>query len=661
MNWLSVPAGLLLAAAVIPPLVLLYFLKLRRRPQPVACTLLWKKSVEDLRANTPFQRLRRSLLLLLQLLTLALLALAIMQPQIQAARRPRGRTILMIDNSASMTATDGPDGRTRLDEAKRLARQRLETLYGRGLFSGGAGETMIIAFSDRAEIVCRFTDSKAMLLAAIDRIQPTHARTRIGEAFTLARAYLTDVDPESNEPVGDPAVLELFSDGRIADEAEQVLVGESLTWYPIGSKQPDNAAITAISIERPYDRPDSVEVFASLVNFNEFEIRTDVQLSVNATARAIEEVTIGPARPDPATGVLLPQRSNVIFSPFPQPEAAVIEVGMLRGDHLAADDAARLVVPPPRRLRVALVGGASLPLTLVLDGYEAIEPPERLDAAAYEERARAGGLEQYDVLVLDNYAPPADLMPPGRYLCFGAVPPLEGLNPYGEGEPDLILDTRQEHALFRFVDVADLYIARKTLLQPAADVQVLARGSSGPLILLVSRGLMQALVVPFHPLDSNWPFLRSFPTFIVNAVEFLGRAGEAITAASFTPGDALVARVPASATDLELRLPDGTTESPRSPDGGMFSWGPARITGVHELSWKAPGSDLAQSRPFAVNLLSEAEGEIRPPEKIFVRERAVHVAGAGGAQYMSLWPWVIGLTLVVIMLEWWIYHRKAYV
>ena len=661
MNWISIPTGLIFAAAVIPPLVLLYFLKLRRRSQPIACTLLWKRSVEDLRANAPFQRLRRSLLLFLQLLVLALLVLAIMQPQIQAGRRAGGRTVLLLDNSGSMTATDVRDGRSRLQEAQRRATNRIEELYGRGLFTQSAGETMVIAFSDRAEVYAPFTDSKPQLLAAINRIRPTHGRSRIADALALARAYTTNVDPDSDRPIGDPATLELFSDGRIEDLADQVLRGETLLYYPIGSETADNVAFTAISIERPYDRPTTVEVFAALANFNTHPVVVDVQLSVNGVAVAIEEVAVEAAAADPATGVLVPWRQTVIFTPFEQPEGAVIEVANLRNDDLAADNVVRLVVPPPRRLSVALVGEDGFLLKTVLEGMGSIERLVTLTTTEFEGLRDTGGADQYDVVVLDNYAPPAGSMLPGRYLALGATPPVEGLNEYGRGNAQLILDYREEHPLFRFVNLDQLFISRYNLLAPADDVEVLAEGSTGPVIVMVARGPMQVVYVTFNPLDSNWPFQRGFVTFIVNAVEFLGHAGEAISATSFAPGEALSTRLPAAAEAVELEIP-GRDEAIAiaASEQTMFSWGPIRLSGVYGLTWSMPGEDDRSGRPLAVNALSESESDITPATEIFAREDDVHIAGSGN-QYMPLWPWAVGVCLAVMMIEWWVYHRRAYI
>src|SRR6478672_4591550 len=85
------------AAISIPALLILYFLKLRRREMPVSSTLLWKKAIQDLQVNAPFQKLRRNLLLLLQLLLLLALLLALSRPVSHLARTAGQVNILLID------------------------------------------------------------------------------------------------------------------------------------------------------------------------------------------------------------------------------------------------------------------------------------------------------------------------------------------------------------------------------------------------------------------------------------------------------------------------------------------------------------------------------------------------------------------------------------
>ena len=223
MTWLTPLTGAILALAIIPPLILLYFLKLRRRPQAIASTLLWKKSVEDLHANAPFQKLRRNLLLFLQLLVLCLLAAAVMQPQIRARSNSGGKTVILIDNSASMTAVDDDEGVTRLERAKVAAKEQVELMYAGGWFSRSPGQTMVLAYSNRVQPMIRFSDSKQQILAAIDHIQPTHGTTYIADALKLARAQNTNVVDAMGEarPVGPAPAFHLYSDGQIGDLADR--------------------------------------------------------------------------------------------------------------------------------------------------------------------------------------------------------------------------------------------------------------------------------------------------------------------------------------------------------------------------------------------------------------------------------------------------------
>src|SRR3954470_23460192 len=105
-NFLSPFIGLIAGAVAVPLLLVLYFLKLRRREMEVSSTLLWKKAIQDLQVNAPFQRLRRNLLLILQMALLLALCLALTRPVTFFKPGAGKSTVILIDRSASMSATD---------------------------------------------------------------------------------------------------------------------------------------------------------------------------------------------------------------------------------------------------------------------------------------------------------------------------------------------------------------------------------------------------------------------------------------------------------------------------------------------------------------------------------------------------------------------------
>jgi hypothetical protein len=109
----------LAAGVAVPALVALYFLKLRRREVSVSSTLLWKRAIKDMEVNSPFQRIKKNWLLLLQILTLVALLIALARPVLDGGSVGGRRVVIVVDRSASMNATDVSP--TRLGEAQRVA------------------------------------------------------------------------------------------------------------------------------------------------------------------------------------------------------------------------------------------------------------------------------------------------------------------------------------------------------------------------------------------------------------------------------------------------------------------------------------------------------------------------------------------------------------
>src|SRR5438309_1167170 len=102
---LLVPAALAFSI-IIPIILLLYFMRPRRQERVIGSTLLWQQALQDLQASRPWQRLRITPLLLLQLLAAIFIVLILARPAIFLRSPISGDTIIILQASASMQATD---------------------------------------------------------------------------------------------------------------------------------------------------------------------------------------------------------------------------------------------------------------------------------------------------------------------------------------------------------------------------------------------------------------------------------------------------------------------------------------------------------------------------------------------------------------------------
>src|SRR5689334_13173344 len=203
-----------LLGMVPPAIVALYFLKLRRQPLEVPSTYLWKRSIEDMHVNSLWQRLRQNLLLFLQLLLVGLAMLALMRPGWQGTKLQGDRFIFMVDNSASMSATDEQSAKNRLAAAKKVVDGMIDQM--------SAGMTaMIVSFADTPQVVQEFTDNRRLLHERLATIEPTARGTELRGALELAdglanpnRTRLTPGDRDIDIVEAQKATVYIVSDGR---------------------------------------------------------------------------------------------------------------------------------------------------------------------------------------------------------------------------------------------------------------------------------------------------------------------------------------------------------------------------------------------------------------------------------------------------------------
>lgn len=655
----------------------LYLLKLRRQRIEVPSTYLWSRAIEDLHVNALWQRLRRSLLLLLQLLVVALVALALARPGWRGARLPGNRFIFLIDCSASMGAEDVPGGR--LAQAKQQALDLIERMQ--------PGDTaMVISFSDTARVEQSFTDNRRLLRAKVQQIAQTQRGSDVREALRAAAGLANpgqSGDPENPQdlPAAEalPATMYVLSDGGFQADPSFKLGNLKPVYLPLGTPEAHNVAIAAFSTEQNPEKPDRVQAFARLENYSDQPAEVELTLSREGALLDAQRVAIAARQPQSR----LPGVAGVQFD-LEGLERGVLELIVRTADHLAADNRAWAVINPPRPARVLLVTPGSEALVLALQTDEVrkvaevdLAEPGFLTTSDYQTRASAG---QYDLVIYDQCTPPQP--PQCNALWIGCLPPgasagqaASGQTPTAEvgwsaGPPQaapVLIDSQPSHPLTHLVQMQNVLVLEARALKGPPGTFPLIEADIGPVYAIAPRGSFEDAVlglplVTFSPdgkvqVNTNWPRRRSFPVFVLNAVKYLGGVQTSLAMPAVLPGAPATLRLASGTRRVSVQTPGGQRLTVEAQREGSFVFTQTDELGVYQVR-EDEGSQVRQQ--FAVNLFDSRESDLTPAEKLSIGYEEVSAARGLLPQRRELWRWLVLAALAVLLLEWYVYNRRVY-
>jgi Ca-activated chloride channel homolog len=603
------------------PVVVFYFLKLRRPKVRVPSLFLWQQVMNDQRVNSPFQRFKKHLLLLLQLLILAFLVLAATDPYFIGNLNKAKRVPILIDNSASMGALDKETKESRLQKAKEKIEKLIEDKVS-------GQEFALISYSDRAKKICGFTDNSKILLDSLDKVKVDDVPANIEDALRMVQAMAKNF--HFNEAL-------LFSDGNFPAKADFNLSFQ-LNFQKIKDETP-NLGITALSAQRAGN--ENWVIFAEMNSTGKAPPAT-IELYRNGDLAAEE--------------TYVPEKDNAERITFTVPggmesflELRVKPDGF---DALTSDNTAYIQLPKLRPLWVYVSPGLKT-VRSAISGMQGVSlnDPEDLSSAGQE----------YDLYITDQ---PANVENQSRVLLTtGFIPDKLKSILATENKEVTLVDWKKEDPLLCHAQLGELSIMEGSAFvkgQNAKDLEKLGYstamyGTLGPLLLKKEWAGQTAYYMLFNIDRSTLPYRIAFPIMIKNLIELTRRqAGLSDVIANRTgilPKLQLL-----SETEFSVKSPTGTVVTEKTGNDGRLPAILATKTGNYTISKAGIGE--GDKIITGVSLLDKDETLLAGTDTITFNELSVAAEAQSAKAPQSLWKYLAILALFILFAEWWFFNKR---
>ena len=586
-----------------------YVFRPRRQRIVVASLLVWRRTLRARADDTWLAWLRRHALLLIQLLTVVVFALALARPERLATVQPGLPVALVMDVSASMAISD-QDGTPRMQRARQEAATLVDSLDEDrrvSLITAGAVPRTLVAESiDRAEVT-----------RALDGIEPEASHGRIDMALDMARSL-------AHPATG--GIVALFTDQSSTDGPNPAYAG--VRTVIVGEPAP-NVALVSFQVRRRLDVPNAVDGVAVARNDGPTQVDAAILLTAGRGSPTSRTVNL-------AAGA----RQIIVFDDLPVAAGYKAEI-RAPDDALSADDLAFASLAEPSPLTVVVVGDDPWPIVRALQAVPAVTA-QAVGVDSFDQAASPADIYVFQGFV-PEFLPPASavLVQPPAIPGLGIDSPLTG-NTLPLALPD--------SPLLRSVDVGDVLSgADVTYAPPPWALVDLSVGDRALLAHGVFEGQRLA-VIGFDVAGDRVSQAPWFPLFWSNLVRWADPFSPLPEGARLEPGRPSRLLPHPRADRISITTPAGDTTEFAARAPAVLD---VRSPGAYTVRQFVGPELMAQSSIDYVPSLSTRAASVGLPAAPDVTDQSA----ASIKKQIEIWPWLAGLTLAFLLVEWWVFHR----
>src|SRR5581483_3890980 len=601
-------------AAIIPIILLFYFMRPKRQERVVGSTLLWQQALQDLQASRPWQRLRITPLLLLQLLAAVVIVLVLTRPAIFISSQLSGDTVIILQASASMQATDVAPNR--FENARNSIADLIDSL-------GPDTRISLITMARTPQVLIAESQDKAQLSAALQRAQVTNQDADLEQALSLAASLAAG---HAN------AQVLVVGDGHVTNADQTLVLPFPVRYLRVGTDAP-NVALMALSSRSTRGQ---LFAFAQVANYSHQQRSIPVELYGDGRLVNVQTVVL----PAGATGALQ-------WGPL-LPSTRFLHAHLTSQDAMSVDHDAWAIVGGSIHGRVLLVteGNSFLQTALRL------QPTIDLFETTPEKYAPVGN---FDLTVFDGYVPKTlpngslfFVNPPSGSYLFGTSGPQIQVSHFSAGNDPL--------NLLNNVDLGSIHVIHAShQLKPAVWAQTIIAAPETPLLVAGDVANRHVAVLSFDLHDSDLPLQPAFPILIQNMTGWflpqpVGNSGQVAAGVPVTvqtwPG----------ADQVTITDPNNLSTAV-GPPFPVTPFARTNNTGIYQVTQRVHGQTLHGA--FAVNLFDPAQSQLAPAAALPVLHSADFTPNGNtvSRQLREIWPWIAGLLLLVLCAEWWLFSR----